>query len=174
MDAKVLWLLRSVLVRSVHSNIDLTSILTLSGRHFKCENSEQFGSSNLGQGCFGTSVTWDVTALTKIPDEIPSKFAGPLLCGGASVWSPLYEHGMKAGERVGIVGVGGLGHLAIQFASKLGFEPVVFSTTESKKSEAFGFGATEFHCTSGTDKLQGVAPLKHLLITTSLLPSLEP
>jgi hypothetical protein len=55
-----------------------------SGQHFKCQNSEQFGSSNLDQGCFGSGLAWDVTALFKIPDEIASESAGPLMCGGAS------------------------------------------------------------------------------------------
>lgn len=69
----------------------------------------QFGSSKLEQGCFGSAVTWDVTALFKIPDEIAPEYAGPLMCGGATVWGPLYDFGLRAGDRIGIIGVGGLG-----------------------------------------------------------------
>lgn len=61
--------------------VELTS---LAGQQFKCVNSEQFGSSNFDQGCFGTGVAWDVSTLFKIPDEISSESAGPLMCGGAS------------------------------------------------------------------------------------------
>ncbi len=77
----------------------------------KCENALQFGSGpdNLDQGCFGTAIAWDVTALIKIPEGIASEHAGPLMCGGGTVWGPLYENGARPGDRVGIVGIGGLG-----------------------------------------------------------------
>lgn len=80
---------------------------------------------------------------------------------------------MKAGDRIGVVGIGGLGHLAIQFASKLGYEVVVFSTTENKRAEATKFGATEFHATAGLTEFAGVKPIDHLLITTSTTPDLK-
>ena len=108
--------------------------------------------------------------LTKIPDAISSEQAGPLMCGGVTVWGPLVHEGLVAGDRIGVVGIGGLGHLAIQFASKLGYEVVVFSSTESKKEEAFKFGATEFHTTAGVTKFEGIKPVDHLLITTSMVP----
>ena len=66
------------------------------------------GSANFDQGGFGTAVSWDVRTLFKIPDEISSEAAGPLMCGGATVWGPLYENGFKAGDRIGIIGIGGL------------------------------------------------------------------
>ena len=78
------------------------------------------------------------------------------MCGGATVWSPLYDEGLKPGARVGIIGIGGLGHLAIQFASKMGMEVVVFSSTESKRDKAFEFGASEFHVTNGPTKLSDI------------------
>ncbi|KIW17229.1 hypothetical protein PV08_04420 [Exophiala spinifera] len=148
-----------------------TSCLT--GRHSKCLNSEQFGMQNLDQGCFSTGIAWDVSSLFKIPDEIDSASAGPLMCGGATVWAPLYEHGVKPGDRVGILGVGGLGHLAIQFASKMGLDTVVFSGTESKKEEALKLGATEFYATKGVTKFEGVEPVDFFLVTTSVLPDLS-
>ena len=79
---------------------------------------------------------------------------------------------MKPGDRIGVVGMGGLGHLAIQFASKLGYEVVVFSTTESKKEEAVKFGATEFHATASLKEFKGIKPIDHLLIMTSTTPDL--
>lgn len=77
---------------------------------------------------------------------------------------------MKAGaaERVGIVGIGGLGHLAIQFASKLGAETVVFSTSAAKEMEAREFGASEFYL---LDELEKVAkPVDLLLVTGTVHP----
>ena len=62
------------------------------------------------------------------------------------------------------------GHLAIQFVSKMGMEAVVFSSTDSKREEAFKFGASEFHVTKGVKKFEGIKPVDHLLITTNVLP----
>lgn len=90
-----------------------------------------------------------------------------------AVWGPLYEHGFRGGDRIGILGVGGLGHLAIQFVAALGMDAVVFSGTESKKEEAFKLGASEFHVTKGVEKFEGIEPVDCLLITTSVLPDLS-
>ena len=138
-----------------------------------CDNYQAFGNSNSDQGGFGTAVAWDVSALFKLPDGLASEDAGPLMCGGATVWTPLYESGVRVGDRVGIIGVGGLGHMAIQFASKMGLETVVFSSTASKKQSALEFGASEFHATSGIDKFENVAKLDLLLITSNALPDLK-
>jgi D-arabinose 1-dehydrogenase-like Zn-dependent alcohol dehydrogenase len=138
----------------------------------KCANAQMYGSANQDQGCFSTAIVWDVSTLIKIPDEIASEHAGPLMCGGTTVWGPLYEHGMRAGDRIGIVGFGGLGHMAIQFVAKMGMEAVVFSRTDSKKEEAFRFGASEFHTTKDVKEFKEVKPIDHLLITTSVLPDL--
>jgi NADPH:quinone reductase-like Zn-dependent oxidoreductase len=79
-------------------------------------------------------------------------------------------YGLRSTHRVGIIGIGGLGHLAIQFASKMGCQVVAFSGTESKRAEAMGFGAVEFHATRGLTEFKGVKPLDQLLITTSEQP----
>jgi D-arabinose 1-dehydrogenase-like Zn-dependent alcohol dehydrogenase len=114
-----------------------------------------------------------VSAIFKLPDDLASENAGPLMCGGATVWSPLYDYGVRPGDRVGIVGVGGLGHLAIQFASRMGLEAVVFSSTESKKQDALDLGASEFHVTSGVGKFENVAKLDVLLLTSNAIPDLS-
>ena len=147
--------------------------MCLTGQDIYCLNSQQYGDgSNADEGCFADKIAWDVSALTKIPDEMVSEDAGPLMCGGATVWGPLSCGGLKTGDRVGVVGIGGLGHLAIQMTSKMGYEAVVFSTTESKKEEAIKFGATEFHATTGVTKFEGIKGIDHLLITTSVTPDL--
>ncbi|TVY15428.1 putative formaldehyde dehydrogenase AdhA [Lachnellula arida] len=145
----------------------------ITGHQNKCRNSTCFGSADQDQGCFGTAVAWDISALFKIPDGISSEDAGPLMCGGATVWSPLYDQGLLPGDRIGVIGIGGLGHLAIQFASKMGMEVVVFSSTESKKQEALDFGASEFHATSGVESLGDIEKVDALLITTNVNPDLS-
>lgn len=143
------------------------------GRQTLCIHRTSFGSADQDQGCFGTAVTWDISALYKVPDAIASEDAGPLMCGGATVWSPLYDFGAKLGDRVGIIGVGGLGHMAIQFASKMGYEVVVFSGTESKRQEALSFGASEFHAIKDKESWNSIAKLDILIITTSFNPNLS-
>jgi D-arabinose 1-dehydrogenase-like Zn-dependent alcohol dehydrogenase len=92
------------------------------------------------------------------------------MCGGATVYNVLRSFGVKPTDRVGIIGVGGLGHLAIQFASKMGCEVVVFSSTDSKKDEALKLGADEFVATKGVKELQISGPVDHLIVTTSFQP----
>jgi D-arabinose 1-dehydrogenase-like Zn-dependent alcohol dehydrogenase len=75
---------------------------------------------------------------------------------------------VKPTDRVGIVGIGGLGHLAIQFAAKLGAEVVVFSTSKNKETEAREFGASEFHLLSSLETVK--APVKVLVIAGSTYP----
>lgn len=143
------------------------------GHQNNCPKAERFGSSNQDQGCFGTAVAWDISALYKIPDGISSEDAGPLMCAGGTVWSPLHTSGVRPGDRVGIIGVGGLGHLAIQFASKMGMDAVVFSTTAAKKQEALGFGATEFYTAADLEKPGNIEPVDILMITSSVMPDLS-
>ncbi|VUC22922.1 unnamed protein product [Clonostachys rosea] len=143
------------------------------GRQDRCENMTMYSTADWDQGCLASHVAWDVSTLFHIPEEISSKDAGPLMCAGASVWGPLYSTGLRAGDRVGILGVGGLGHLAIQFASKLGMVPVVFSRTEDKKQAALDFGAAEFHLTDDSADFSGIKKLQTLLITTSANPDLK-
>jgi uncharacterized zinc-type alcohol dehydrogenase-like protein len=79
-----------------------------------------------------------------IPEALESERAAPLLCGGITVYNPLRTHGVNPSSRVGIVGIGGLGHLAIQFARAFGAEVTAFSTSVEKEEEARALGAHKF------------------------------
>ncbi|KAK9449659.1 NADP-dependent alcohol dehydrogenase C 2 [Limtongia smithiae] len=142
----------------------------LVGHDIYCHNKREYGADDKDIGSFSSGVTWDEKSLYVIPEGIPSAEAAPLMCGGVTVWSVLASYGIKPYERVGIVGVGGLGHLAIQFAAKMGCEVVVFSGTESKREESLAFGATEFHATSGLKDLSHIKKVKHLLMTANAQP----
>ena len=83
-----------------------------------------------------------------IPDGLPSEVAAPMLCGGITVYHPLKVQGAAPGKKVGIVGIGGLGHFGILFAKALGAEVVAISTSESKKEDAMKMGATKFIATN--------------------------
>jgi D-arabinose 1-dehydrogenase-like Zn-dependent alcohol dehydrogenase len=99
-----------------------------------------------------------------------SEHAAPLNCAGATVYQALLQS-TKPGDRVGIIGIGGLGHLAIQFSKKLGFETVVFSTSPKKEQEARDFGADEFILLSEADKI--TKPVDALLVAGSAYPDWE-
>ncbi|KAG2787856.1 hypothetical protein JG687_00008743 [Phytophthora cactorum] len=103
----------------------------------------------------------------KIPDNIPSDVAAPLMCAGTTVFTPLKEAGIKPGDRVGIVGIGGLGHIAIQFAKALGAASVVaFSRSNSKETEARRLGADEFvNYSDETQAAAATSSVNILLIT---------
>ncbi|KAJ7077259.1 putative NADP-dependent alcohol dehydrogenase C 2 [Mycena belliarum] len=145
----------------------------LLGQDQYCPNRELFGSHNLHQGSFGSHAIWDASFLFKIPDGLAPEHAAPLMCGGATVFNVIDSYNIRPADRVGVVGIGGLGHLAIQFLAKMGASVVVFSGTESKRAEALGLGATEFHATQGVKRFS-MAKLDHLLVTASALPDWKP
>ncbi|KAI0033385.1 chaperonin 10-like protein [Vararia minispora EC-137] len=105
----------------------------------------------------------------KIPDGMPSAYAAPFMCAGATVFEALYRYGARAGDRVGVLGVGGLGHLAIQLARAMGCIVIVFSTSESKRTEATTLGAHEFVVYTDEER-RNVKPVKHLLVVSSRQP----
>lgn len=130
-----------------------------------------YGYNNLDQGSFSYGAVWESTFLFKVPSAISPEHAAPLMCGGATVYNALSDFGVRPAHRVGIMGIGGLGHLAIQFAAKMGCQVVVFSSTESKKAEALSLGATEFHATKDVKDLSNTtAPIDALLVCTSVQP----
>lgn len=101
-----------------------------------------------------------------LPDALPSEQAAPLLCGGITVYNPLRSHGINPSSRVGIVGIGGLGHLALQFARVFGAEVTAFSTSAAKEEEARALGAHNFVNTRETKAMREVANTFDFILTT--------
>jgi uncharacterized zinc-type alcohol dehydrogenase-like protein len=104
---------------------------------------EHTGLITHGHGGFADYMVADGRFCFELDDALPSEFAGPLLCGGLTVYSGLRCAGMSSGQRIGIIGVGGLGHLAVQFSSKLGNTVTVFTTSDEKAQQAARLGAAE-------------------------------
>ncbi|OCK83177.1 GroES-like protein [Lepidopterella palustris CBS 459.81] len=142
----------------------------LSGRETYCPERAIYGLANLDQGSFATHAVWREAFLFRIPDELSDEEAAPLMCGGATVFNALHMYDIQPTARVGVIGVGGLGHLAIQFAAKMGCDVVVFSGTNSKKEEAMKLGAKEFFATKGKTELDIGKKVDALLVTTSMKP----
>ncbi|TBR56877.1 alcohol dehydrogenase [Westiellopsis prolifica IICB1] len=92
-------------------------------------------------GGFADYLLTDSRFAFPIPQELESCMAGPLLCGGITVYAGLRSAGMGSGQEIGIIGVGGLGHIAVQFAKRLGNKVTVFTTSENKAEFAHYLGA---------------------------------
>jgi uncharacterized zinc-type alcohol dehydrogenase-like protein len=101
-----------------------------------------------------------------VPAALDSEHAAPLLCGGITVYSPLRNHGVRPSSRVGVIGIGGLGHLGIQFAKAFGAEVTAFSTSKDKEEEARALGAHQFVNTRDAGALKKVAGSFDLLLST--------
>ncbi|CBY01310.1 hypothetical protein IAQ61_003135 [Plenodomus lingam] len=142
----------------------------LTGRETYCEERKMYGMANLDQGSFASHAVWREAFLFKLPDSISDTDAAPLMCGGATVFNALHTYGIKPTDRVGVMGVGGLGHLAIQFAAKMGCSVVVLSGSSDKEQEARNLGATEFLAMKGKSKLELSRKIDALLVTTSVNP----
>jgi alcohol/geraniol dehydrogenase (NADP+) len=101
-----------------------------------------------------------------VPDALESETVAPLLCGGITVYAPLRNHGVRPSSRVGVIGIGGLGHMGVQFARAFGAEVTAFSTSKDKEAEAKALGAHNFVNTRETGALKKVAGSFDFLLST--------
>jgi uncharacterized zinc-type alcohol dehydrogenase-like protein len=95
-------------------------------------------------GGYAEAVRVNAHFAVKIPEALNSETAAPLLCGGITVYNPMRTLGVNPSSRVGVIGIGGLGHLALQFAKAFGAEVTAFSSSAAKEAEALAFGAHRF------------------------------
>ena len=110
-------------------------------------NARERGTGAPTYGGYSTRITVDQDYVLRIPDGIPLERAAPLLCAGITTYSPLRHFGLKAGDRLGVVGLGGLGHMAVKFGVAMGAEVTMLSTSESKRQDATELGAHAFAAT---------------------------
>ena len=118
-------------------------------------------------GGYADKVRADARFAFPIPKAISSAEAAPLLCAGATVFTPLLDHKAQRGTKLGVVSVGGLGHLALQFGRALGCNVTAFSTSKSKAEEARGFGANRFIDITTADGMGSAANSLDLILTTA-------
>ncbi|OTA88548.1 hypothetical protein M434DRAFT_399009 [Hypoxylon sp. CO27-5] len=145
----------------------------LTGNETYCKDRAIYGSDKVNQGSFASHAILREAFLHKIPEGMGDIDAAPLQCAGATVFAVLQAYNTQPTETIGVIGLGGLGHLAIQFAAKMGSRVVVLSSSDKKKDEAMMLGAHEFVVTKGKDKLEVSSPLNRLLVTTSAQPNWE-
>ncbi|MCW8886119.1 MAG: NAD(P)-dependent alcohol dehydrogenase [Motiliproteus sp.] len=135
-----------------------------SGDHNLCSRAE--GTIVGHHGGFAEKVRADANSVVAIPDGIDLESAGPLFCGGITVFNPLVQFDIKPTDKVAVIGIGGLGHMALQFLNAWGCEVTAFTSSEVKRQEALSLGA--HHTLNSIDKEQiaGAAGRFDLIIST--------
>ncbi len=136
------------------------------GDFINCENGKISGISY--DGGYAEYMTAPQEAIASIPDELSSAEAAPLLCAGITVYNALRNSGIRAGDLVAVQGIGGLGHLAVQYAAKMGMRTVAISHSDNKKELAQKLGARHYINTDSQDpaeELQKLGGAKLILAT---------
>lgn len=118
------------------------------------------------QGGYSNAIVVDQNYVLRIPDSLPLDAAAPLLCAGITTWSPLREWKVGPGSKVAVIGLGGLGHMAVKLAAALGAEVTVLSTSDRKKADAERMGAKHFLINSDKDAMKAAAEKFDLIINT--------
>jgi alcohol/geraniol dehydrogenase (NADP+) len=117
-------------------------------------------------GGWASSIRCQAKFAVPIPDALSSEHAGPLMCAGVTVFTPLVEYSVMPWMRTAVVGIGGLGHLAVQFLAKFGCEVTAISSSHDKDGDARKLGATHFIATTGTDELTRAAGTFDFILST--------
>src|SRR5437879_10072211 len=105
-------------------------------------------------GGYSGSIVVDEHFVLRVPSNLNLAGAAPLLCAGITTYSPMHHWGVTKGKKVGVVGLGGLGHIAVQFAHALGAHVVVLTHSPGKKEDALRLGADEVVVSSNADEMK--------------------
>ena len=136
----------------------------LQGAENLCADSQ--GTCVNRHGGYADRVRVNARFVFLIPEGLESERAAPLLCGGVTVYNPIRTHGIHPASRVGIVGIGGLGHMALQFARAFGAEVTAFSSSPAKEVDARALGADNFVNTRETKTLKNMAGYFDFILST--------
>jgi alcohol dehydrogenase (NADP+) len=117
-------------------------------------------------GGYSTQVVARSHFVVKIPDGVDLAGTTPLLCAGITTYNPLKRHGVGPGKRVGVIGMGGLGHVGVQIAAALGAEVSVLSRTDAKREDGLKFGAKNYYATEDESVFEELAGQFDVLLNT--------
>lgn len=136
----------------------------LSGDHNLCPSAE---ATVVGRnGGFADKVRAKAVSVVRLPDGLDHESAGPLFCGGITVFNPLIQFGVKPTDRVGVIGIGGLGHLALQFYRAWGCEVTAFTSSEEKTEAALAIGTHRVIDSRDSDEIGKLAGQLDFIICT--------
>src|SRR5512138_3371409 len=133
-------------------------------------NSTELDRKTPTYGGYSTRVVVQERFVLKVPAGLAPAGAAPLLCAGITTWSPLRQWGCKAGDRVAVVGLGGLGHMAVKLASAMGAEVTLLSSSPGKRADAARLGAHEFALSSEEDTFKRLSGRFDLIVDTVSVP----
>ncbi|MGB7757530.1 MAG: NAD(P)-dependent alcohol dehydrogenase [Salinisphaera sp.] len=128
--------------------------------------SEDRHDGTMTQGGYSTFVVVSERFVVRMPDGIDLKSAAPILCAGITTYSPLKHYGVKPGHKVGIIGMGGLGHMGVKLAQAMGAEVTVFTRSESKVAEAKSNGADHVVVSTDDEQMNAVAETFDFMLDT--------
>jgi len=129
-------------------------------------NAREIGTGQPTYGGYSQQIVVDEQYTLKVSDKLDLARVAPLLCAGITTYSPLREWKVGPGHRVAVMGLGGLGHMAVKFAVALGAEVTVLSTSANKESDAKALGAHKFVVTKDEEQLKGVNNYFDFIINT--------
>jgi len=117
-------------------------------------------------GGYSNQMVIDEAYVLRVPPKLPLAGVAPLLCAGITTYSPLKEFKVTRGDKVGVVGLGGLGHMGVKLAAAMGADVTVFSTSPAKQADGKRLGAKDFVCSTDAAALKGAANRFNLIIDT--------
>lgn len=129
-----------------------------------CQNAEATIVSH--HGGFAEKVRADAASVIAIPEGIDLASAGPLLCGGITVFNPIVQFDVKPTDKVAVIGIGGLGHIALQFLNAWGCEVTAFTSSKSKRHEALDLGAHKTLNSRDQEEIEEAAGSFDFIIST--------
>mgnify|MGYP001824100193 CR=1 FL=1 len=147
-----------------HSGYCNECAFCLSGDQNLCASSQ---ATVIGHhGGFADKVRADANSVVPIPEDMDLESAGPLFCGGITVFNPLVQFDVKPTDKVAVIGIGGLGHLALQFLNAWGCDVTAFTSSEAKKKEALQLGAHHALNSRDNKEIEAAAASFDLVIST--------
>lgn len=127
---------------------------------------DRFNGNEHTQGGYSNTYVVAEDFAIKVPADADIKRVAPLLCAGITSYSPIMQAGVKQGDKVGIAGFGGLGHMGVQYAVSLGAEVTVFDITEDKREDALRLGAKRYVNVNNPDELNGLEKEFDFILST--------
>ncbi|EFA8782084.1 NAD(P)-dependent alcohol dehydrogenase [Escherichia coli] len=131
---------------------------------------DNYGTAPVTYGGYAESIVVDEHFVLQVPENLDLAGVAPLVCAGITAYSPIRRWGVKAGQKVGIVGLGGLGHMGVKFARALGAHVVLFTTSPSKREDALRVGAHEVVVSRNPEEMQAHAGTFDFILDTVSAP----
>lgn len=137
---------------------------------FTYNSPDKYGTAPVTYGGYSDSIVVNEHFALRVPENLDLAGTAPLLCAGITTYSPIKRYGVGPGMKVGIVGLGGLGHMGVKFAHAMGAHTVVFTTSPGKKEDALRLGADEVIISRNADEMQKHAGSFNFILDTVSAP----